>query len=229
MKYDHRYEIKFVLNEREMSHALAWLNMIGVKKSYANRVINSLYFDNVAQKSVRDNLSGISNRNKVRLRWYGNSLSEDCKLSLEIKLREGRLGSKIIFPLSLTAEIFKKKNLYELYSEIFKKLPKSDFAHNSINDYLVPMILVKYYREYYEFSKAIRITIDKKISFYNAMQNTKIDSLKPMRYNSFVMEIKFPKELKYNVSNLLKPLLLSQKRHSKYMIGLSMLGYTKYI
>ena len=46
MKNDFRYEIKFVLNEREMSHALTWLSIIGTKK-FSDRSINSLYFDNL--------------------------------------------------------------------------------------------------------------------------------------------------------------------------------------
>ena len=73
MKNDFRYEIKFVLNEREMSHALTWLSIIGTKK-FSDRSINSLYFDNLNQELARDNLAGISNRCKVRLRYYGDEI-----------------------------------------------------------------------------------------------------------------------------------------------------------
>ena len=48
---DYRYEIKFVLNQREIAHALSWLNMIGAKKVFPDRKVNSLYFDNVDQQS----------------------------------------------------------------------------------------------------------------------------------------------------------------------------------
>ena len=43
------------------------------------------------------------------------------------------------------------------------------------------------------------------------------------------MEIKFTKNFKNNVSNLLRMLKLTPKRHSKYLTGMSKLGYAVYI
>lgn len=228
MTNDFRYEVKFVLNEREMTHALSWLTMIGAKKRFPDRIVNSLYFDNVAQEAVRDNLAGISHRNKIRLRCYGDQLSNPSDPKLEIKTREGRLGSKTIYPLSADI-LLTNKNLYALSRSIFHKLQTSHFTHMAINNYLVPMLLVKYQREYYEVHNGIRITIDKKIRFFNAVQNNSLDSLKPIYYNPYIMEIKFPTELKNHVANLIRSLHLTPKRHSKYLTGLAMLGYVKYI
>ena len=64
MKNDFRYEVKFVLNEREISHALSWLSIIGAKK-FSERTINSLYFENLNHELAKDNLAGISNRRKL--------------------------------------------------------------------------------------------------------------------------------------------------------------------
>ena len=38
---------------------------------HQDRHINSIYFDNIFLKSAEDNLAGISDREKIRLRWYG--------------------------------------------------------------------------------------------------------------------------------------------------------------
>ena len=43
------------------------------------------------------------------------------------------------------------------------------------------------------------------------------------------MEIKFAPEMKNQVAKLIKPLNISPKRHSKYLIGLAKLGYAVYI
>ena len=73
MSSDYRYEIKFVLDNARLSDAMQWLyNNTTANKTYNNRQVNSIYFDDVDFSSVRDNLAGISQRNKLRLRWYGH-------------------------------------------------------------------------------------------------------------------------------------------------------------
>ena len=49
------------------------------------RIVNSIYYDDDANSSVSDNISGISKRQKFRVRWYGSDIAE--KPTLEIKTR----------------------------------------------------------------------------------------------------------------------------------------------
>ena len=67
MKNDFRYEIKFVANEMNYSIFNEWFfSQSDFFKSYPERQINSLYFDDNDFTSVKDNLSGIANRkNKI--------------------------------------------------------------------------------------------------------------------------------------------------------------------
>jgi len=44
---DERYEIKFVLNENELTELGYWLKMVGAFEAYSSRTIISLYFDNI--------------------------------------------------------------------------------------------------------------------------------------------------------------------------------------
>jgi len=229
MNNDSRYEIKFVLNEREMTHILSCLNINGAKKNFPDRMINSLYFEYLDQKLARDNLAGISNRCKVRLRYYGDNVLESSDQKLEIKLREGRLGSKIIYPLLTIKNALRQKTLFELSKDIFQEIYNSYFTHYSINSYLVPILLIKYKREYYKIYNGIRITIDKHIKFYNTPHNGKLNSLKPISYNPYVVEIKFSKNLRLNALNLIQSLNVAPKRHSKYLMGLAKLGYAPYL
>ena len=73
MSSDYRYEIKFVLDNARLADVMQWLyNNTTANKSYDNRIVNSIYFDDVGFSSVRDNLAGTAQRNKFRLRWYVN-------------------------------------------------------------------------------------------------------------------------------------------------------------
>ena len=103
---DDRYEIKFILNENELVEAYYFINMIGAFKSYQDRRVNSLYFDTVDYQGIRENLAGISNRFKLRLRWYGEINDKyNNKFILEKKIRNGRLGSKEKFFYSRIVKI----------------------------------------------------------------------------------------------------------------------------
>ena len=229
MNNDFRYEVKLVLNEREFTQALSWINGIGAKKPYPDRTVNSLYFDNIYQESVKTNLAGISNRNKTRLRWYGNDFLSDLKPTLEVKLREGRLGKKLAYQMPFSISSLRTRSLSYISQKIFDEILLTNNIHHGLQDYLVPMLLVKYSRQYYQDINGIRITIDRKIQFFQTIQSKSLSSLKPVDYSNYIVEIKFPQNLKDNVANLLRPLQLTPKRHSKYLTGLSILGYTKYI
>ena len=90
---NYRYEIKFILNEANYSNAYFIINAkTSMKKDFSNRVVNSLYFDDMNFSSIQDNLIGLANRKKMRLRWYDNNLL-DKRAIFEIKKRNGRLGS----------------------------------------------------------------------------------------------------------------------------------------
>lgn len=229
MNDKYRHEVKFVLSEREFAHALSWLNTLGANKKFVDRTVNSLYFDNITQEAVQHNLAGIAQRHKVRLRWYGDHFTHNSNPKLEIKLRDGRLGSKLVHPLSMGIEALRTRKLATITNDIFNEIRSSNFTHDSINDYLVSMLLVKYRREYYELNNGVRFTIDKQIQFYDANQNSRIDFLKPINYSPYIIEIKFSKDYKNSVSNLLKRTRLTPKRHSKYLAGLAIVGNVSYV
>lgn len=226
---ENRYEIKFTLNEFGITHALSWLAQIGAKKKYQDRDVNSLYFDNLNQDAVKDNLAGITPRFKVRLRWYEGKTLEKFDPNLEIKTRNGRLGSKILCPLPEIRKSIDTKSIFSLSEEVFQKSRQFNIAHKSINSHLLPMLIVQYQREYYEINNGLRITIDKKIKFSDANQNIKLKFIKPINFDQYIMELKFSQNLKLQVANLMRSLSLTPKRLSKYLLGLAMLGYATYI
>lgn len=225
MSKDYRYELKFVLDNSGLSHAMQWIyNYTHAREKYSKRKVNSLYFDDVDFSSVRDNLAGLSNRRKMRIRWYGQK--KNSSLYFEEKIRNGRLVYKNSYPL-----ISIQNTLLELTIKDIVSMCKKEMREQKVifDEHLTPTLQVSYDRNYYEDLDGVRITIDQNIKFYGSLPNQKLNGVLSVPYPYKVMEIKFSPHLKTRIDGLIKPLHITPKRHSKYLIGLAMLGYVVYI
>jgi len=221
-----RYEIKFVLSNPQVSQALEWIYFhTSAKLAHPNRLVNSIYFDDNDFTSVKDNLIGLSNRSKYRLRWYGDSRqNEEVDLNFEIKNRSNRTGDKTRKVIEFNDSLLRMS-----YGEIELALKEKLSPEIVFKKSLSPALQVCYLRKYLEGSNNIRITLDSGIRYFSTSNNTKIFSSKPIRYPMTIMEIKFNPELLNTVSSSLRDFHLLPKRHSKYLTGISMLGNAVYI
>jgi len=227
MKQDYRYEIKFVLEEADFPVVERWMvERSDCSKSYPDRRVNSIYFDNVNFSSIRDNLAGVSDRVKNRLRWYGTTCKEVRKSPvLEQKIRNGRLGSKISTPVPS----LKRSVNQERQSLILKKIKQScKYDNYFLTDYFIPTLYVSYSRKYFESCSGLRVTIDSDILFSRLQPNKSIDNSKKVPYSKKIVEIKFNQSMKEYVSNLLRDLPLTPRRHSKYLVGMAKFNEVQY-
>ena len=225
MSTELRYELKFVLEDIELAKAIKWLyKYTSAQEKYHKRKVNSLYFDDLNFTSVEDNLSGISPRDKKRLRWYDEEKNNSP--FFEIKNKNGRLGSKEKYALNSL-----NTNLLDLKIEDIALACLKDLkSHNVVFDkYLFPSILISYEREYFETLNGLRITFDKNINFFDPLPYHSIWECTAIPYTLNIMEIKFEPRLKNSVAQLIRPLNMTPKRHSKYLVGLSKLGRAVYI
>ena len=117
-------------------------------------------------------------------------------------------------------------NIDKISSKCIKDLAEQDVV---LDEHLVPALRVSYEREYYETHNGIRITIDQDIIFSDTQPHSLINENSSTLYPFKIMEIKFKPEMKDEVAKLMRPLHITHKRHSKYLIGLAMLGYVVYI
>lgn len=227
---NYRYEIKFSLDEITYSEAMRWLQVnTHATAKYENRYVNSLYFDNPGYSSVRDNITGLSDRSKYRLRWYNSLHSPDVVISpcFEQKIRKGRLGRKELTPLTKLNKNFVTLPLCQVDSYIRLELQKANVL---FEDYYSSVLAVKYLREYFEDHEGLRITLDSKIQFsYVDGIKSKLSDCPNLYSRRYVMELKFDIKLKDYVSVLLRSLNISPTRHSKYLMGLSKFGSLLYI
>ncbi len=230
MKTDGRYEIKFILDEYDCIKAKRWLTLnTTATYAYPTRQVNSIYFDNNEFQSVKDNLSGISDRLKIRLRWYNDDKIGSSEPILELKRRKGRLGFKqqILMP-ELKSNIM-ELSISDITHILNSKIIKDSLMCNVFNQYLNPTLYVRYSRSYYASHTAVRITEDENIDFSYIVPSKKLSELSITPYPNKVMELKFLPESKDEISHWLKHLHLVPKRHSKYLIGLALFGQVRYL
>ena len=227
MNQDFRYEIKFVANEMNYSIFNKWLFAeTDCTKKYPDRQINSLYFDDMNFSCVRDNLSGIAHRKKYRLRWYGKIEQELSDPILEVKIKNGRLGSKKYFEIPNL-----KNKIHILKVGEIQKLALSQNQKNKLflDKDLNATLIVSYSRKYFENNNNIRVTIDNNIIFSYPSSGKLIKNHDQLLFNKRIIEFKFGVNQKDFVSRFIKDLNIVPSRHSKYLSGLAMFGKVNYL
>ncbi|MDG1707553.1 MAG: polyphosphate polymerase domain-containing protein [Emcibacteraceae bacterium] len=226
---DRRHEIKFILDDIRINDAEKWLyHSTACHNSFPTRKVNSIYFDDTQYSSLRDNLMGLANRAKLRLRWYSTLEDKECiSPKVEMKIREGRVGYKKSSPINTHNYDFLNKNYNKLYEFLYSQL--HSHKEFSLDKFFIPTLHVSYDRSYFEAPNGIRITFDRNITFYDPGQNQTPLTANGHKYNRIIMEIKFPPEQKIHIAKLLRSSNLTPQRHSKYVAGLATFGRAIYI
>ena len=218
-----RNEIKIPLSENFNLYFSQWANFEKkFSKPYKDRHIHSIYFDDEYYGSAQDNLSGISNRRKYRLRWYNEKYDD---VTYEIKIKKNNLGKKI----SLKSKIYQKdiEDLFSFKNKFLREEKNNFFLEHVQNLDLKPKLKVDYLRSYFLYKGKIRITYDKKINYklFNkfSISNLKIDD------SMNVIEIKFEPHNINLALELIRDSELLPKRFSKYLRGLHLFGIANYL
>ena len=89
-----RNEIKIPINRDFRLHFDQWKDFdTKIFRHHKDRYINSIYYDDDDFITAKNNLSGISERRKYRIRWYGE---DQNNFRYEVKLKKIILGKKFI-------------------------------------------------------------------------------------------------------------------------------------
>lgn len=216
-----RYEIKMETEQSMLPQLLSWLRVhpAGFYKAYPDRQVNNVYFDTPHLSSFAENLSGISVRRKMRLRWYGNE-TENIQATLEIKCKRNQNGWKKSQRLSKALNLNNTSwiDLRKLIREELKPDIQSFFDHSCW-----PVILNQYYREYYlSFDAKVRITIDFSQKVYNQMLYgyPNVTFSVPTSNQVVVVEVKANTMHRENLAEIISHIPLRVSKHSKYALGM---------
>lgn len=152
-----RFERKYIIANNMSWKFRDMLLKKNFKKVFLKRKVNSLYFDTHDYLFFRENIEGIGKRVKTRVRWYKNHNDKEKKTNkyfIEIKKKEGFLGTKDIYKIDLKHDIensfssYTGQSLLEKISSLTTKIVK-------------PILITSYDREYFLSSdKKLRATID---------------------------------------------------------------------
>jgi hypothetical protein len=202
MQSDLRKEIKFSTNHK--SNFFINKNIIkknNLTKLFPDREIRSIYFDNNLLSNANDNLIGMSNRKKYRIRWY----NQDLNFNFEIKSKKNDLVKKNIIFIGYFNSQFDIN--YQEATEYLRKLK------------LKKICLVKYLRSYFYYDN-LRITFDREIEYTSLLSNK---NFKKIKTNEQIIEIKYVNYKKKNFK-LLHDFPMTRTRNSKYLNALNKLG-----
>jgi len=215
-----RYERKFLITDysfRDVEQVLKF-HPACFSEVYYERVVNNLYFDSLDFTNYYDNVEGSPERQKVRIRWYGDTFGEIEKPLLEYKIKSGLLGTKESYQLNS----FKLNADFSL-TEINKTLNNEALPKHIKNQLLSlkPSLLNCYTRKYFlSADKNFRATIDHHMTFYRVGILGNTFAAKSVDYNSTVMEIKYEAAIEAEAKLVINHFPFSITKSSKYLQGL---------
>lgn len=178
-------------------------------------LVRSLYFDNAADKALREKIDGVNVREKFRIRYYNGDLST---LHLEKKSKRGGLGCKDSAPLTTeqAQSIVDGKTDWmkdcgtPLLEELYTKMQTQGLA---------PKTIVDYQREPYVFAPGnVRVTLDYNIR--TGLQCT--DFLNPdcvtvpVRNETIILEVKWDNFLPSLIRDVVQLPNCRTEAYSKY-------------
>ena len=207
MRHERKYKLE-QLFPAQVQQVLR-LHPASFRKIYPDRQVNNIYFDTPDFSTYKDNVKGIADRQKYRVRWYGVQTNRIKNPRFEIKIKANQLGTKKIFSL----EDFDLDNLSSLTTKVNHLF--------TISATLQPVLLNAYHRSYFGTSDGkYRITVDSNLRYFSM--------LGAPRFTQFidpdpgvVVELKYEEELDDDAERIKQYLPFRQTKSSKYVTGVS--------
>lgn len=190
--HNYRYERKFTVPENFTLKTLEQFvkrNKALFREVFHVRQVNNIYFDTVAYNDYFDNVLGVSDRKKIRIRWYGDTFGEIKKPVLEIKIKKGLVGDKWSYKLQpfvldnnfdndIIQSIFKVSNLPLPILESVKMVS--------------PTLLNSYSRKYFlSADNKFRVTLDFKLLYHKIDKRFNNFNFVPASDENKIIELKY--------------------------------------
>ena len=215
-----RFERKFFVEELTFHEleAMVRLHPALFREVYPWRWVNNLYLDSPALSSYFENVAGIADRMKVRIRWYGDLRQAVERPVLELKIKRGLMGTKLAFALDPVA-MEPGFNSGLLRRCITQSEVPADIRE--LVKGLEPALLNRYRRRYFESAdRKVRLTLDwdREFSKINPSgltfsQNWRLD-------NATIVELKYDPDSDQRAAEISNEFPFRLTKSSKYVQGL---------
>lgn len=155
-----RYEVKIPLPAHWLADVETWVRLHPAqwRVTYPPRQVNNVYFDTARYDGLNANLSGVGDRDKLRLRWYGTETARIAGANLERKHKQSMVGWKATSPVEGTfdlAEMTWRTLTRDLRAAVVPA------ARQWLDVFAVPTLINHYWRVYYATPDGVvRLTVD---------------------------------------------------------------------
>lgn len=191
-KHNYRYERKFTVPDKFTLKTIEQFvkrNKALFREVYHLRQVNNIYFDTLAYNDYFDNVLGVSDRKKIRIRWYGDTLGDIQKPVLEIKIKKGLVGDK--WSYKLTPFVLDNNFDNDVIQSIFKasNLPMPILESVKM---VSPTLLNSYSRKYFlSADNRFRVTLDFKLLYHKIDKRFNNFNFAPTSDENKIIELKY--------------------------------------
>lgn len=217
-----RHELKHMINYSDYFIMQSRLKHVMRLDKYANETgeykIRSLYFDNYNDKALQEKMTGISKREKFRIRIYNN---DDSLIKLEKKMKERGLCTKVSCLLSRE----ESKHLINgniNFIDLSGRPLLQELKEKMKEERLRPKTVVDYNREAYIYPTGnVRVTFDKGIRTGIAsvdFLNSTMPTVESLKNSMMVLEVKYDEFLPELITDLLQIGERNKTAISKYAL-----------
>ncbi|MFL5763745.1 MAG: VTC domain-containing protein [Bacteroidia bacterium] len=215
---EYRYERKFLItghSHKDIENILK-LHPAAFSEVFSRRTVNNIYFDSLGLDNYYDNLDGAPDREKMRIRWYGELFGVNTAPILEYKIKKKLLGKKNSYPL-LPFEVGNNLSRESIRNALI-------FAPEEVKRQLMsvyPVLLNSYSRNYFmSADKKFRVTIDINLSFYRIGYGRNLFLNKLVDKESVVMELKYDHSSEEEANEVASEFPFPLSKNSKYQRGI---------
>jgi len=212
IKKINRFERKWIYRNNDhltLINSLIRSNLF-FKTHFPLRKVNSIYFDDKNFSSILENLDGVRNKKKIRLRWYGANHKLDNPM-LEIKDKDATVTKKTNYNVDQLngVSILDKKSL-EFIKDTINKIVNA-------KSIIYPVLTTNYDRQYFiSNNNKVRATVDYNLQSIYLKNFSQLNLIKNFVYKC-ILEIKYPTNIDNYVRENLKNMTLRLSKNSKFI------------
>jgi len=215
-----RYERKFLVEQLDVRQieALIKLHPALFYEPYPPRYVNNLYLDTPDLSNYYDNIGGVEQRRKVRVRWYGDLFARVARPALEFKIKSGLVGSKRIYPFApfILDDAFDHHYYHDL-------VRRTELA-GQLRPYMQQLSVVlcnRYYRRYFATrDHRFRLTVDVGMSFFRVTKSRNRFRPRYVDRKTVIVELKYRQPLEMIADRVSGFFPFTVAKNSKYVTGI---------
>lgn len=222
-----RFERKFLFENGNADDIIqgVYRNSYSFQEIFHKRKVNNIYFDDANYNFYKENVEGVADRKKLRLRWYGYDTNEISNPTIEIKKKMSEAGYKD----SIRLKGLQANLIYQTPSDVHHLLIEHTKEHRAIHQALMrlhPTLINNYERRYFlSFCGRYRLTVDYNQAFYNP--NYSILENSKRQINAIVVELKYSVGDDNEARQVSQQIKTRLSKSSKYVNGLNLLYHNE--